>query len=91
MNLRLVCARVCARAQQPMWRDCGDWQTGVFEDCPDLSNQSFAHAYAHAPDELLAWVQTGYQRLKRRQAELLGIGEDGRQGSPLMRLITSKL
>lgn len=40
-----------------MWRDCGHWQTGEFEDYPELSNQSFAHAYERAPDELLAWVR----------------------------------
>jgi len=40
-----------------MWRDCGQWQTGEFDGYPELSNQSFAHAYERAPDALLAWVK----------------------------------
>jgi hypothetical protein len=43
------------------------------------------------PDDLQEWVERGYSQLKRRQAGLLGIGSDGTQGSPLMRLITSRL
>lgn len=39
-----------------MWRDCGRWRIGVFEDYPELSGQSFAHVYERAPDALLAWV-----------------------------------
>ncbi len=39
-----------------MWRDCGDWQTGTFGGFPELSQQSFAYVYEHAPNELLAWV-----------------------------------
>ena len=52
------------------------------------AEQSSLIAY---PDELHGWVQKGYSKLKKRQAELLGIGSDGEQGSPLMRLIASKL
>ena len=43
------------------------------------------------PDQLQRWVEEGFKELKKRQAELLGIGDDGQQGSPLMRLITSRL
>jgi hypothetical protein len=41
-----------------MWRNCGNWQTGTFEGFPELSQQSFAHVYEHAPVELLAWVRS---------------------------------
>ena len=41
-----------------MWRDCGNWRTGTFEGFSELSQQSFAHAYERAPDELLAWVRS---------------------------------
>ncbi len=40
-----------------MWRNCDDWRTGEFEGFPELSCQSFAHVYAHAPVELLVWVR----------------------------------
>ena len=43
------------------------------------------------PDDLHQWVDEGFNRLKRRQSELLGIAPDGTQGSPLMRIIASKL
>jgi hypothetical protein len=43
------------------------------------------------PDDIHAWVSDGFAKLKRRQAALLGIAADGTQGSPLMRLIASKL
>tara|TARA_X000001036_G_scaffold125966_2_gene119302 strand:+ start:4319 stop:4597 length:279 start_codon:yes stop_codon:yes gene_type:complete len=40
-----------------MWRDCGVWQTGVFRGYPEFSQQTFAHVYEHASDELLVWVR----------------------------------
>ena len=43
------------------------------------------------PDDLERWVSEGFDKLKRRQASLLGIAADGTQGSPLMRLIASRL
>lgn len=43
------------------------------------------------PDDIHAWISAGYGMLKRRQAELLGISSDGRQGSPLMQLIAARL
>jgi len=42
------------------------------------------------PDQLHKFAETGFELLKRRQAELLGI-RDGRQGSPLMQFIVSRL
>ena len=43
------------------------------------------------PDALHQWASKEFGRLKRRQAELLGIAKDGRTGSPLMRMIVSRL
>ena len=40
-----------------MWSDFDHWQTGTFGGFPELSQQSFAHAYEHAPTELLEWVR----------------------------------
>jgi hypothetical protein len=42
------------------------------------------------PNQLHNFAETGFELLKRRQAELLGI-RDGRQGSPLMQFIVSRL
>lgn len=39
-----------------MWSNCDHWQTGTFDAFPDLSHRPFAHVFAHAPAELLAWV-----------------------------------
>ena len=43
------------------------------------------------PDGVHAWASEQFRRLKRRQAELLGVDKDGRQGSFLMRLLVSRL
>lgn len=43
------------------------------------------------PDDIHAWVEAGFAKLKQRQAELLGIAPDGTQGSPLMQFIASRL
>ena len=43
------------------------------------------------PDNLREFAEKGYRKLKARQAALLGIGPSGGQGSPLMRLIVSRL
>ena len=40
-----------------MWRDCGDWQTDEFRGYPEFSQQTFAHVYEHAADELLVWIR----------------------------------
>lgn len=45
-----------------MVRAFDHWQTGAFANFPELSNQSFAHAYEHAPTELLEWVLGEGQR-----------------------------
>jgi len=58
------------------------WDQGDGED------SSCGIAY---PDELRTWAEAAFVRLKRRQSELLGISSDGGQGSPLMRVLTSKL
>ena len=39
-----------------MWRECGHWRIGAFEEYPELSEQPFEHVYERAPDALLAWV-----------------------------------
>jgi len=39
-----------------VWGKCNDWKTGTFDGFPELSQQTFAHVYEHAPDELLTWV-----------------------------------
>ena len=43
------------------------------------------------PEDLESWVSDAFEKLKRRQASLLGIRQDGSQGSPFMRLIAAKL
>ena len=43
------------------------------------------------PDGIREFAEEGYGKLKGRQAALLGIAADGSQGSPLMRLIVSRL
>jgi len=40
-----------------MWRDCGVWMTDEFRGYPEFSQQTFAHVYEHASDELLAWIR----------------------------------
>ena len=48
-------------------------------------------SYLPYPDDLERWVSEAFDKLKARQADLIGIYADGGQGSPLMRLLTSKL
>ena len=44
------------------------------------------------PDEVHAWVQDHFKRLKHRQSELLGIAPDDRQATPsLARVLISRL
>ena len=43
------------------------------------------------PDGILDWINESYAMLKQRQADLLGISADGKQGSPLMQVIASRL
>tara|TARA_B100001057_G_scaffold477836_1_gene547543 strand:- start:4655 stop:4858 length:204 start_codon:yes stop_codon:yes gene_type:complete len=40
-----------------MWSNCEHWSTGIFEELPELSQQSFARAYERASAELRVWVQ----------------------------------
>ena len=49
------------------------------------------HSHISYPDAVHAWASQQFRRLKRRQAELLGVDKDGRQGSFLMRLLVSRL
>jgi len=51
-----IVLRACRRSEQ-MWRDCGGWMTDELCGYPECSQQTFAHVYEHASDELLAWVR----------------------------------
>lgn len=89
--LRLVAHVSALKVLVYRWDSLEQMQHGWDGSLLDSHERELQSSQIAYPDSLRAWVEAGFAKLKQRQAELLGIAEDGSQGSPLMQIIASRL